>query len=318
MKKSFKKQPKKNKRVNLDYIDIQLVLDELQIEYTTKGKNVSEGWIGTQCPFPGCDDTSNHCGLCLSSPVVSCFACGTTGNYLTFLAASLNSWPKAIEAIQKFTPRELKSYSGPKEYSRVLKVELPKEATKTPTKYQKEYIKSRGYKIEDLEILYDFYYNGPIGKWANRIIVPVYFNNRLVTFSSIDIAEKSKLRYKHLSKEESIIHCKELLYGIDTIQSYNIVMVVEGFFDKARIGKNCVCTMGTLITPEQFKQLTKFKKVITVFDGDNAGLNNSIKIADNLSVFTDVERVFLPEGTDPDNLNKSDIQELQNMIKQGF
>lgn len=305
-------------RINLDFVDIQLILDELQVDYTTRGKNVSEGWIGTQCPFPGCSDRSNHCGICLENPVVSCFICGTTGNYLSFLAAHLNSWAKAIEIIQKFTPRELKKPFQKQTYSRAIHVELPKEATKNPTKYQKEYIKSRGYKLKDLEILYDFYYNGPIGKWANRIIIPIYYNNRLVTFSSIDIAEKSKLRYKHLSKEESIIHCKELLYGIDSIKNFDIIMVVEGFFDKARIGKNCVSTMGTLITPEQFKLLTRFKKVITVFDGDDAGYKNSIKIANDLSVFTNVERVILPEGTDPDNLDNSDIKELQLMIKKGF
>lgn len=308
----------KNQKVSLDFIDIQSILDELQIPYTTRGKNVSEGWIGTQCPFPGCDDRSNHCGLCLSSPVVSCFACGTTGNYLSFLAAHLKSWPKAIEIIQKFSPRELKKPFQKESSIRAIQVELPKEATKKPTKYQKAYIKSRKFKLKEMEILYDFYYNGPVGKWKNRIIIPIYFRNRLVTFSSIDIADNSNLRYKHLAKEESIIHCKELLYGMDSIQNYDIVMVVEGFFDKARIGKNCVCTMGTLITPEQFKLLTKFKKVITVFDGDSAGYQNSRKIADDLSVFTDVERIYLPEGTDPDSLDKSDIKELQNMIQKGW
>jgi DNA primase len=308
----------KNQKVNLDFIDIQSILDELQIPYTTRGKNVSEGWIGTQCPFPGCNDRSNHCGLCLTSPVVSCFACGTKGNYLSFLAAYLKSWPKAIEIIQKFSPRELKVPFQKEQYTRAITVELPKEATKKPTKYQKAYIKSRKFKLKELEILYDFYYNGPIGKWANRIIVPIYYNNRLVTFSSIDIAENSNLRYKHLSKEESIIHTKELLYGMDSILNYDIVMVVEGFFDKARIGQNCVSTMGTLITPEQFKLLTRFKKVILVLDGDKAGYENSIKIANNLSVFTDVERIILPEGTDPDSLDDSDVKELKNMIKKGF
>jgi DNA primase len=308
----------RKQKIPLEFIDIQSVLDDLQIEYSTKGKNVSEDWIGTQCPFPGCDDRSNHCGINLSSPVVSCFACGKSGNYLSFLAAKLNSWSKAIEILQRFSPRELKKPFQKNKSLRSIKVELPKEATKTPTKYQNNYIKSRGYSPKELEVLYDFYYCGPIGKWANRIIVPIYYNNQLVTFSSIEIAEKSKLRYKHLAKEESIIHCKELLYGMDSIVNYNIGMVVEGFFDQARIGQNCVCTFGTLITPEQMKLLTKFKKVILVFDGDKAGYENSKKIADNLAVFTEVERVYLPEGTDPDSLDNSDVKELQNMIKSGF
>lgn len=309
---------RKKQKINLEFIDIQEVLDELQIPYTTRGKNVSEGWIGTQCPFPGCDDHSNHCGLCLTSPVCSCFACGTTGNYLNFLAAHLGSWAKAIEILQKFSPIELKKPYQQEKYNKAIHVELPKEATKNPTKYQNQYIKKRGYNLKKIEILYDLYYCGPIGKWANRIIVPIYYNNRLVTFSSIDIAEKSKLRYKHLSKEKSIYHCKELLYGMESITNFDIVMVVEGFFDLLRIGQNCVCTMGTIITPDQFKLLTRFKKVVTVFDGDDAGYKNSIKIANDLSVFTEVERIILPKGTDPDSLEESDIKELKQMIKLGF
>jgi DNA primase len=303
------------KQNNLEYVDIQAILDDLNIPYTTKGKNVSQGWIGTQCPFPGCEDHSNHLGLCLDSPVVSCFSCGKSGNYLSYLAAKLNSWTKAVAVIEKHTPLELKRKQTYLKENKVSQVLLPEEATKTPTKYQKQYIEGRGYDLKELETLYDFYYCGPIGNWKNRIIIPIYQNNRLVTFSSIDIAPNSKLRYKHESEERSILHCKELLYGMDQIINYDVVLVVEGFFDKARIGQNCVATMGTLVTEQQIKLLTRFKKVITAFDGDSAGRKNSKKIADNLSVFTEVERVFLPDNSDPDSLEYNDIKELQNMIK---
>lgn len=309
---------KKRKKQNLEYVDIQSILEDLNIPYTSRGKNVSQGWLGTQCPFPGCDDHSNHCGLNLDSPVVSCFACGKTGNYLSYLAAKLNSWPKALEIIKKHTPRELKKQQIHIKENRVTHVELPEEATKTPTKYQKQYIERRGYNLKELETLYDFYYCGPIGNWKNRIILPIYYNNRLVTFSSIDIADNSKLRYKHLSEEKSIYHCKELLYGMDQIINYDVVLVVEGFFDKARIGQNCVATMGTVVTEHQLQLLTKFKKVILVFDGDAAGRENSKRIADNLSVFTEVNVIFLPFNSDPDSLEYSDIKELQKLVKTGF
>jgi DNA primase len=308
----------KRKKTNMEYVDIQAILDDLHIPYTTRGKNVSQGWVGTQCPFPGCDDHSNHLGLNLDSPVVSCFSCGKSGNYLTYLAAKLESWNKAVEIIEKYTPKELKKQQYQIKENRVSQVELPKEATKKPTKYQKQYIEGRGYDLKKMEILYDFYYCGPIGDWKNRIIVPIYYKNKLVTFSSIDIAKNSKLRYKHESEERSICHCKELLYGIDQIPHKDVILVVEGFFDKARIGQNCVSTMGTIVTETQLKLLTQFKKVITAFDGDFAGRENSKRIADNLSAFTEVEVVFLPDNSDPDSLAYSDIKELQNMIKTGF
>ncbi len=307
----------KIQKLNLEYVDIQAILDDLQISYSTRGKNVSENWIGVSCPF--CDDHSNHLGLCLTSPVISCFSCGKTGNYLSYLAAELNSWPKAIEIIKKHSPRELKRpYEFLQTNKEVLKIELPKEATKTPSKYQKNYIeKVRQFSLKEMEHLYDFYYCPPIGKWANKIIVPIYFKNQLVTFTSIDIAKKAKIRYLHLSEEKSIIHCKNLLYGYDQIVG-NSVLVVEGFFDKARIGSNCVCTMGTIVTKNQIKLLTKFSNVYLAMDGDEAGIKAGERLANELAGFTNVELMLLPEGSDPDKLSKDDIKYLQNLVKVGF
>ena len=48
-------------------LDAEEILDDLGLSYTSQGKNVSEGWIGIQCVFPDCDDTSNHLGINLQS-----------------------------------------------------------------------------------------------------------------------------------------------------------------------------------------------------------------------------------------------------------
>lgn len=303
---------------NLDNVDIQAVLDDLRISYTTRGKNVSKGWIGTNCPFPGCSDKSNHLGLCLDSPVVSCFLCGKSGNYLSFLAAKLGSWNQAVEVIKKHSPRELKRPNTKPLIINDVKVEIPKEATKTPTEYQKYYIEGvRRFSLEEMEAFFDFYYCPPFGRWQNRIIVPLYYKNDLVTFTSIDIGKNTGIRYLHLSEEESKIHCKHLLLGYDQVIG-NKVIVVEGFFDKARIGTNCVCTFGSLVTKRQVNLLTKFAKVYVAFDGDKAGLEGGKKLAEDLAGFTEVEMLFLPEESDPDKLSKEDINYLRQLVKVGF
>ena len=78
---------KRNKNLRLEYVDIRAVLDYIGVPYTETGKNVSAGWVGVQCPMPGCSDQSNHMGLNLTSPVCTCYHCGRKGNYLTYLAA---------------------------------------------------------------------------------------------------------------------------------------------------------------------------------------------------------------------------------------
>lgn len=304
----------KQDALRLEFCDIRAALDYMGISYSESGKNVSNGWVGVQCPMPGCGDHSNHMGINLKSPICSCYNCGTSGNYLTYMAAEVGSWGKAIEILKMHIPRELRPYKDKEENSLVSHVELPPEATKTPSKFHIRYLEGRGFDPKALDVMYDLYYCGPVGDWENRIIVPIYKNNRLITFTSVDIAEDSHLRYKHLAKEKSIIHCKNHLYGIEQAIGRSVI-VVEGYFDKLRIGPGCVCTFGTKVTPEQKRMLTRFSRVIVLFDGDNAGWVNGRKLANDISAFTEVKLITLEEGMDPDKLPKEDIKELRKMVK---
>ena len=308
---------KKKININLEFVDIKAVLNEIGISYSESGKNVSKGWIGVNCPFPGCGDHSNHLGINLHSPVVTCYNCGNKGNYLTYLALKLNSWKKAVEILQKYSPRELRiPYEKIQSENHVQQVYLPETATKKALPEQIEYLKFRGYSdYKKLEKLYDFYYCENDTHWGNRIIIPVYYQNRLVTFTSIDPDPDSKLRYNHLKKEESIFHCKQLLYGEEQITNRSVIMVVEGFFDKVKIGPGCICTFGTLVTSEQKRKLINYKNVIVTFDGDEPGQINGTNLARDLSAFTEVQYVKLPEGIDPDKLSDKDVKELKNLLK---
>jgi len=301
--------------INMDYIDIREVLDDLNIPYTEQGKNVSEGWIGVQCPFPGCGDHSNHLGVHLSTPIVTCYNCGKSGNYLTFIAAELGSYSKAIQILEKHSPRELKlNTQGVPENETVSRVDLPDDAKTEMPEEHRQFLEKRGFDPHLLNDLYNFHYCGTYSHWSNRIIVPIYRRNKLITFTSISIEDDPYIRYKHLKKEESIIHCKNYLLGLDHVMGKSVI-AVEGFFDMARIGPGCVCTFGTLTSLEQQKLLVQYSKVIIAFDGDNPGVKAAKQLGHNLAAFTDVEIIHLPKGKDPDSLNKKDIKELREMVK---
>jgi DNA primase len=253
-------------------------------------------------------------GICLKHPVCSCYACSKTGNYLTYLAAKLRSWEKAIAIIKEFTPRELKVYEENETQTGVTHVDMPPEATRKAGEKHISYLESRGYDHKELEVLYDLHYVENVGRWANRIIAPIYIRNKLVTFTSIDTEKESFLRYKHLAKELSIIHCKDLLYGLEQAVGKTLI-VVEGFFDKLRIGSGAVCTFGTKVTTAQKRLMVGYDKVVVLFDGDKPGKLNGRKLADELAAFTNVELITLDEGVDPDKLAENDIKEIQNMIR---
>ena len=304
-------QKRKNKRkLHLSNIDIREVLDDLGIFYTESGKNVSDGWIGTTCPF--CDDHSNHLGINLRSKTISCFKCGTTGTVIKYLSEELRDFNRAITILGNAVPREL--HSEDQQYKEnAVHVELPKEAKREITPYHAGYLKERGFDYQTLNDLYNLHYCGPVGEWANRIIVPVIKNYRLITFTSVDISDESNMRYRHLKDEESIIPIKHYLFGIEHTDG-NSCIVVEGLFDMFRIGPGAVCSFGVKLTSEQKKLLSKFNKIIIAFDGDDAGRIGGEKLANDLSIFADVNLLTLPNGKDPDSLSKNDIKQIRQMI----
>ena len=271
---------KKNKgKIQLDQIDIREVLDDLDIYYTESGKNVSDGWIGVACPF--CGDDSNHMGINLNGKSISCFKCGTTGTVIKYLAEVIGSYGKSIEILGNSVPREMKRFVK-SEQERSVHVELPPEASKKIKKQHAEYLISRGYSYKLLTKKYNFHFCGPESDyWSNRIIVPITKRGRLITFTSIDVTENPYIRYKHLPDEQSIISIKHYLYGLEHAK-YSVCCLVEGLFDRYRIGDGALCSFGTNITTEQKLILTEFRKIIIAFDGDSTGIKAAEKIANDI------------------------------------
>jgi len=301
----------KYKKIPLNQIDIRGIFDNLGIPYTEKGKNVSHGWIGVTCPF--CDDLSNHLGIHLKTGTCSCFKCGETGTIIKYLSEKLNSFNKAIQVLENSIPRELRSLLEERKKEKITRVNLPKEAKRQITPYHAGYLHSRNFDYKKVTEKYNLHFCGPVGDWANRIIVPIINNYRLVTFTSVDISDETRMRYKHLKAEKSVIPVKEYLFGLEHTDGHSCCLT-EGLFDQFRIGSGAVCSFGVKLTPKQIKLLSKFKRVLICFDGDETGRKGANKIANDISVFCDVEILNLPEGTDPDKLSKDDIEFIRSKI----
>ena len=191
------------------------------------------------------------------------------------------------------------------------KVILPESSTKM-TLAARDYLKSRGYDPDHLHDEYNFQYTGPLGIWKNRIIVPIMHRMRLISFTSIDVAEETINRYKHCPDEESVIPIKHHLFGLDQTDGRSCI-VVEGHFDKFRIGQGAVATFGTKVTSDQIRLLSKFENVTILFDGDDAGRRGATQLSSKLSAFCKVTIIGLDEGKDPDKLTASEIQKIRSI-----
>lgn len=294
----------KHPRIHVENVDIKEMLDYLHIPYASSGKNISAGWIGVTCPFDDCGDTTNHCGINVRTKTMSCWKCGRTGTVLTYLTRELNSFNKALEVIKKYTPRELK-YEEQIVQSSVSRVELPSYAKIGLSEYHKRYLEKRGFDPDYLADKYNLHHVGPVGDFSNRIIVPILRNSRLVTFTSVDIADETLMRYKHLSDELSIIHVKHLLYNAETSDGHNIG-VLEGLFDCWRMGDGFVPTWGVKFTAEQKRLLSKFPNIKIIGDGDKDGWKFNTALGNELAAFSTVKYFKLQSGIDPDKLTEEE------------
>jgi len=301
-----------HKKLHLENVDIRELLDSENIYYATSGKNVSAGWIGVTCPFPDCGDSTNHCGINIRSKTMSCWKCGRTGTVLTYLSAELNSFNKALEVIKRFTPRELIHLEQDIERSGVSKVELPKNCKPGLSEHHKIYLRKRGFDPDLLADKYNLNHVGPVGDFANRIIIPVMKNYRLVTFTSMDIADETLMRYKHLGDELSIIPIKHLLYNAETSDKHNIG-VVEGLCDCWRMGDGFVPTWGVKFTSEQKRLLAKYPNIKIIGDGDKDGWKFNLDLGNELAAFSTLKYYRLEAGIDPDKLTEEEIKYIRNI-----
>ncbi|MHB1335859.1 MAG: DNA primase [Candidatus Humimicrobiaceae bacterium] len=102
---------------------------------------------------------------------------------------------------------------------------------------------------------------------------------------------------KYINTPETRIYSKSKnIYGIFEAKSHIVekdyALIVEGYMDVITLYdrgfKNAVASLGTALTSEQIKLISRFtKNIVLVFDGDEAGINASIKGIDRLKEYND-------------------------------
>ena len=284
-------------------IDIIEYLDDRGIDYSTSGKNVSEGWIGLQCPC--CEDRSNHLGINLTSNIFNCFICGTKGGPAQLVMALENvHYSQAQEILQKYSSATLTTQE---KFISSKHVELPFGLSKELQPQHKAYLESRNFSAETYE-KYKLQCFGPVGDYKFRIFIPFFRKNKLVTFTSRDITDKQR-KYKACPNEQSILTPHQTLYNIDSVR--DVAIVVEGVTDVWRIGEGAVALNGLQCSSAQLKLLANFSRVYIMLD--NTAQDQATEIGENLSMFTDVHILALKEG-DPADLPESEVKKLRLKI----
>lgn len=151
--------------------------------------------------------------------------------------------------------------------------------------------------------------------FSSRIMFPIFDEEGRVLGFSGRIFIDDPNQPKYVNTEETVIYKKgEMLYNLNNaiphIRKSGRVILCEGQMDVISLTnanvKEVVCSLGTALTIEQAKLLSKYtKNVIICYDGDNAGIKATSKAFNILKTFN-VHSVTLPNGMDPDEYIKKE------------
>lgn len=179
------------------------------------------------------------------------------------------------------------------------------------------YLKDKGYSDELLEqagivIKFD---NGNISDFFNGRLMFIITDvrGRPIGFSSRKLYESDK-RGKYVNLKDTVLFDKgDSLYNLSNAREIaskeKTIYIVEGQFDVSAFieagVKNVVASSGTAFTEKQALNCRRIVgengKMIFAFDGDNAGIEATMKVFNHIPVIHSQSLVVIfPDGTDPD------------------
>lgn len=275
--------------------DVKRFIEDYGIKDYPEGKNVGRGWIGVECPF--CKDGSVHGGFNIKDGYFSCWKCG--GHHL-------------YDVIKEFTDLDhtkikyiLDNYITDNytiERNESDKKEVKNEIVYIPGKElygpYTQYLINRNFDPEKLEKKYGLKASGPIGDYKFRIVAPIIFRSREVSFITRTIItdNDSIARYLPCRKEKEVIHYKNILYNLDNCKKDHII-VVEGVPSVWRLGDFSAATFGIKYTIKQAYLLSKYKRIFLVFDNDPERISQALiqatKLSSCINQFSKDSEVFI-------------------------
>lgn len=327
-------------------LDVIQFLKDYGIEYVDVGPNVKKGNVNIKCPWCG-DDPSHHLGI---EPTKGWYGCWRNpqhrGKNLARLLAAIApiSYYTAVQLVGKNLStidqndfdsiadgsffenpdHQLEDEVQAKELKWPVQFRKLRPPCKAPGKYYYDYLVQRGF-TEYLACRicrrFDLHYCVS-GRYKERILIPVYIEGQLVTWTSRSIYVNHPIPYLSLDEEASVINIKHCVYNYDgAIRGGTTLFLVEGpadvwkldtlaAFHKCRaIGLfNMACE-----EPQQgwLEDLAyKYRNFVVLLDRNE--LVSSTALIDKLAYLPiPIHLGELPKGVkDPGELNEVQVHEL--------
>ena len=275
------------------------------IEYRLEGhKHCRPGWVQTSCPFcvgnPG-----YHLGYEFAHDWWNCWRCGYHRTWDVVLALLNGNRKEAKQAMLRFKGRETMRRRKQKVHAKEL--ELP-PGLQPLTKRARNYLIGRRFDPDLLEFVWKIQSTGTIGRMKYSIFIPIYLNNRMVSWQCRDITGQSSMRYLAQSEDKELLNNKDTLYGIDQATGSSCV-IVEGVTDVWRLGPGAVATFGIKYRPAQVTMLLRnFDQFHILFDpADPQAQQQAGHLGMDLACLGGKVKVWRPEtDLDPGDFGQDD------------
>lgn len=277
------------------------------------------------CYFPDCGSSSGKYIASIhieSQNTINCYKCGarSLNEVVPYMTGGQN-WDdiKYNYKLEK-NARDLLLQQNKPETVYAESVKLPK-GDKGLNDRAYQYLYKRSFSPNEIVEKYNIYSTNHIGNYKFRIIIPIYFDHKLISYQGRDytgLVPKEK-RYKSCKKEDETFHYKHMVYNIDNAKE-DYVIIVEGPFDVFTLGDNTVCTFGIGYTTQQINLISKrFKKAFILYDPGTDAQKQANKLGGELSgLGLEVKNINLKSDKDPGDLSTNEANYLKKKILRGI
>lgn len=297
---------------------VEQLFDDYGVDYRTEGhKHCRPGWVNRECPFCTGEHSGLHLGYNTFNNYFMCWRCGWHNTTKTIAVLINVRYDEAKVIIKQYGGKSQKgdmpvtAKVGGKEQI------LPSHVEPMMTMHR-NYLLSRNFNPEQLEKDWNLMGTGKRSMLDNinfkyRIVYPIIWDNRQVSFQTRSISDKSGAKYITCPKEREVVEHKHILYGKQSAWEATGICV-EGVTDVWRIGFQAFATFGIKWTTYQAKEMKKhFKRVAVLFDDEPQAQKQAIKLVNDL-IFRGVDAWNVKIKGDPGSMKQKEANKLVKSI----
>lgn len=259
--------------------------------------------ISLDCKWCSPKDRKKKLTINSSSGLFHCWSCNEKGNFNKFY----KEYAKRVISIGEFITEQhtvftptIRSESNEIPYPDNFRFLTDSKKSLGAKKYF-NYLVDRGITEEDI----NYYRLGYCteGKYADRVIIPVYKKDTFVSFIARAITPDKKPKVLTPASLPGTHGVKDYVYNLDRAKDTKLLLIGEGVFDAIALGVSGICLFGKESSPAQLAQIinTKPRRVVICLDGD--AYKYALKLADQLIFhISDVRVCSFPKEEDPSSL----------------